>query len=210
MATTKIPPDQQLAGHMRNAQGHLVPIDVIKPIDLTRDELVRDLVAKAMAMNEALAKFKDDAMAQADNFIALSAAQYKVALGGKKGNVTLMSFDGRYKILLAVAESITFDERLQAAKALVDECVRDWAKDARPELQAIVNDAFQTDQAGKINTGRILALRRLDIQDKRWQQAMKAIGESTQVVGSKRYLRFYERVGDSDQYEAIPLDIAGV
>lgn len=207
---TKIPPDQQLAGHMRNAQGHLVPIDVIKPIDLTRDELVRELVAKAQAMNAQLAAFKAEAFAMVDAFIALSAAQYGVQLGGKKGNVTLMSFDGVHKVLAAVAEAITFDERLQAAKALVDECVHEWATGARPELQAIVNDAFQTDKEGKINTGRILGLRRLDIQDKRWQRAMKAIGESVQVTGSKRYLRFYQRVGDSEQYDALPLDIAGV
>jgi hypothetical protein len=30
------------------------------------------------------------------------------------------------------------------------------------------------------------------------------------VAGSKRYVRFYERVGDSDKYEAIRLDIAAV
>ena len=62
----------------------------------------------------------------------------------------------------------------------------------------------------KINTGRVLALRRLDIRDEKWQKAMMAIGESLQVVGSKEYVRFYERVGDSDQYQPINLDVAAV
>lgn len=39
---------------------------------------------------------------------------------------------------------------------------------------------------------------------------MKAIGEACQVIGSKSYIRAYERIGDSDQYRAISLDIAGV
>ncbi|EJU6305507.1 DUF3164 family protein, partial [Salmonella enterica] len=56
----------------------------------------------------------------------------------------------------------------------------------------------------------VLALRRLDITDERWLKAMDAIGEAVQVVGSRSYIRVYERVGDSDQYRPIALDIAGV
>ena len=39
---------------------------------------------------------------------------------------------------------------------------------------------------------------------------MQAIGDACQVVGSKSYIRVYQRVGDTDQYEPISLDIAGV
>ncbi|MOA60638.1 hypothetical protein D3C78_1855660 [compost metagenome] len=73
-----------------------------------------------------------------------------------------------------------------------------------------MNDAFRVDQAGNIRTGSVLALRRLQIEDERWQRAMQAIGEAVQVVNTKSYVRVYERVGDSEQYQAIPLDIAGV
>ena len=140
----------------------------------------------------------------------MSAEEYGAKIGGKKGNVSLLSFDGRYKIQRAVQESINFDERLQAARALIDECLTEWTEGARPEVVALVNDAFRTDTKGEIRTARVLALRRLEITDKRWQQAMKAIGEACQVVGSKSYIRVYERVGDTDQYKPISLDIAGV
>ncbi|WP_257835314.1 DUF3164 family protein [Burkholderia glumae] len=136
------------------------------------------------------------------------AEQYGTKLGGRKGNVTLYSFDGRYRIQRAIQDRIAFDERLQAAKAMIDECLRDWTSDARPEIQAIVTQAFATDKEGQINTGRVLALRRLDITDPRWLEAMRAIGEALQVIGSKSYVRVYERVGDTDQYVQIPLDIA--
>lgn len=39
---------------------------------------------------------------------------------------------------------------------------------------------------------------------------MEAIGEAVQVVGSRQYVRIYERVGDSEQYVSISLDISGV
>ncbi len=196
-------------GYRLDAKGRLVPESVIKPIDLTRDELVIELVKKAKALSATIATFRTEVFDLADQFVALSAAEFKVALGGKKGNLTLHSFDGRYKVLLAIAEHMTFDERLQAAKALIDECINEWAEDSRPEIKVLVSEAFDTDKEGKLNTGKILGLRRYEITDKRWQRAMTAIGESLQVVGSKRYVRFYERVGDTDKYEPIPLDIAG-
>lgn len=107
-------------------------------------------------------------------------------------------------------ERIAFDERIQAAKALIDECLVDWTESARPEIKVIVSEAFATDKEGQINTQRVLGLRRYGIDDERWLRAMTAIGEAVQVVGSRSYIRVYERVGDSDQYSPIALDIAGV
>lgn len=74
----------------------------------------------------------------------------------------------------------------------------------------MINDAFQVDKEGRVNVARILGLRRLDFTDEKWLKAMQAIGESIQVAGSKTYFRVYERVGDSEQYQPISLDIAGV
>lgn len=198
------------AGFWQDAQGRLVHETMIKPIDVERDRLVRHLVDSASELNAKLVDFKAVAFGDIEAFVELSAEQYEVKLGGKKGNVTLYSFDGRFKIQRSVQESIAFDERLQAARALIDECLRDWTQGARPEVATIANDAFRTDSQGEIRTARVLALRRLDIKDERWQLAMKAIGEACQVVGSKSYIRAYERIGDSDQYRAISLDIAGV
>ncbi|MFA5632535.1 MAG: DUF3164 family protein [Porticoccaceae bacterium] len=197
-------------GYRRDAQGRLVHEDMIKPVDLERDRLVRLLVDRASELSSELADFKAVAFGDIEAFIEMSAEEYGAKVGGKKGNVTLLSFDGRFKIVRAVQESITFDERLQAARALIDECLKDWTQGARPEVVTLVNDAFRTDTKGEIRTARVLALRRLEIADKRWQQAMKAIGEACQVVGSKSYIRVYERMGDTDQYSPISLDIAGV
>lgn len=197
-------------GFRQDAKGHLVPVDLIKPIDLARDELVTDLVGKARELSKALALFKGQAFGDIKAFIEMSAEQYKASIGGKKGNVSLLTFDGRYKVIHAVADSIKFDERLQAARVLIDECAAEWTQDARSEVRVLVNEAFRTDKAGEISTGRVLGLRRLEIKDERWQRAMQAIGEAVQVVGSKSYIRVYERIGDSDQYAPIPLDIASI
>ena len=197
-------------GFWKDAKGCLVPESMIKPIDRTRDELSRDLGQRAKTMSAALRDFKTTVFNEINAFVDLSAEQYDVKLGGKKGNLTLYSFDGAIKIQVAIAEHMVFDERLQAAKHLIDECIIDWSQGSRDEIKVLVQSAFQTDKEGKINTGRVLALRRLDIRDEKWQKAMQAISESLQVVGSKEYIRFYERVGNSDRYQPISLDLAAV
>ena len=197
-------------GYMRNAQGHLVPLELVKPIDQERDRLVRELVALAKDLNARLVAGKSKMFGDVAAFVELSAEQYGVKRGGLKGNVTLSTYDGAFKLQIATAENVTFDERLQAAKTLIDECINEWAKGSRPEIMVLVQQAFQTDKEGNLNVGRILGLRRLEIADPRWQEAMKAISESVQVIGTKQYVRLYERVGDSDRYVPIALDMVAV
>jgi len=197
-------------GFKQDGQGRLIPLSLIKPIDLERDRLVGEIVEKGKQVNQTLAQFKEEVLGDIRAFVELSHEQYGAKLGGKKGNLNLLSFDGRYKVQVAVSDSIEFDERLQAARALIDACLTEWTQGARPELMALVNDAFRADIKGEIRVGRVLALRRLEITDKRWQQAMQAIGEACQVVGSKQYIRLYERLDDGDKYEPIALDLASI
>lgn len=135
--------------------------------------------------------------------------RYGVKLGGVKGNVQLLSFDGKYKLCRDYGQLLTFDEGLQAAKELIDGCLRRWCKDSRPELRAVVEQAFKVDKKGRINTGAVLGLRRIEIDDPDWKEAMRAITESLQVLDSRVYVRAYER-DSSGAYQPISLDFASV
>ena len=200
------------AGYMQDSQGRMVPINMIKPIDLARNDLVMEIVDAAREQSAALAEFKQHVYGKISAFVELSAEKYGVtprgAREGAKGNITLMSFDGRYKVQRAVADNLAFDERMQAAKVLIIECVHEWGEGSRPEIMALVNAAFDVDKEGKINTGRVLGLKRLNIDHPKWLQAMQAIQESIQTVSTKSYVRVSERVGETGQYRAIPLDVA--
>lgn len=197
-------------GYKQDPRGALIPLTAIKPIDLLRDEVVQEVVARVRAMSRELAALKTDVFQRIDDFVDLSAREFDVQLGGTKGNVSLRSFDGRYKVERAVAEYIVFDERLQVAKALIDECLREWTEGARTEIRALIDQAFQVDKEGRISTGRVLGLRRLNIADEKWEKAMQAINDAITVTGSKTYVRVYERVGNTERYLPIPLDIAAV
>jgi hypothetical protein len=196
-------------GYKQNAKGHLVPIEKIKPIDLLRDDLILELVTQAKAARKQLRDYKVQAHADIGSFVELSAEQYNTHIGGEKGNVQLVSYDGRYKIVRAIDELIVFDERLQAAKSLIDTCLKEWTEGARAEVVTLIQDAFRVDQTGNIRTGSVLALRRLKITDPRWREAMDAIGDAVQIVGSKSYIRVYERDANG-KFQPISLDLAGV
>lgn len=196
-------------GYRADSKGRFVPISSIKPIDIERDAVVTSLIGKVKTVRQQLIDFKALAFGDITAFIDLSLEQYDVHVGGSKGNITLYSFDGKYKIIRQIQDSIRFDERLQAAKVLIDECIQSWSADSNDHIKVLINDAFQVDREGKISTGRVLGLRRHNIDDPKWKQAMEAIGDSINVVDSKSYVRFYERDKDG-KYQPISLDFANV
>ncbi|AWK84500.1 DUF3164 family protein [Photobacterium damselae] len=195
------------AGYRTNAMGHLVPESQIKPIDLIRDDVVSQIVQKARIEQQRLAAFKAEAMNQISDFVDLSAEEYGVNYGGAKGNVSLMSFDGKYKVQRAVGEHRIFDERIQAAKAKIDTCITRWSEGSSDQLKALVDHAFRVNKQGHIDVNQVLSLRQLDIDDSDWLEAMEAIADSIQISGTSSYLRLYERQ-ENGSYKQIPLDIS--
>lgn len=205
MQTAYIPP-----GYWQDAQGHLVPESRIRDIDKLRHQLVVDVCRRAKIESQRLATFKQAAMDEVAAFVAMSLEQYQVNTGGTKGNVTLISFDGKFKIERQIADTMAFSEQLQAAKTLIDECVVEWSEGSRSEIKALVMHAFQADKAGKINTARVLGLRRIDIKDDKWQRAMQAIADSMHATSSKPYIRFYELDERTQEFRPISLNVASI
>lgn len=195
------------AGYRTNAQGHLIPESQVKPVDKLRDEVVMMIVDAARQQRQALAAFKLESMQRIADFTDLSASEYGVEYGGTKGNVTLVSFDGRYKLIRAVGEHRVFDERIQAAKKLIDDCISEWSIGANEKIMAMIDHAFRVNKQGKIDINQVLGLRQLNIDDAKWSEAMDAIADAIQVTGTSQYLRIYERQTDGC-YQQISLDLA--
>lgn len=201
--------EKVLDGYKKDGRGRLIPIESIKEVDLARDELVEEIVGKAKELSALLSSFKEQTLDDIQAFCDLSAEKYDAPIGGAKGNITLTSFDGRFRVLRSQQEQLVFDERLQAAKALIDECLDEWAGDSRKEVRTIIKDAFQTDKEGQISTARVLTLRRFNFDDPRWVKAMEAISDSLRVASSKTYIRVYER-DEKGKYQQLPLDLSSV
>lgn len=196
--------------YMRDAKGSLVPLELVKPADKLEDETVRKVIGHAFDLSDRITRFRGHTMTDLGEFDALLAQEYKVKKGGKKGNRTYQTFDGLQKVVVQVQDTVDFGPQLQQAKTLLDECMNEWAADARPEIQAIITRAFNTDKEGKVNRSEIFMLLRLDITDDRWQEAMRAIREAMRVSCSKEYVRFYTRNNPEAPWQSISINIAAV
>lgn len=194
--------------YMADAKGSLVPLEMVKPMDKLQDELVRKVMGFARDLSAQIGRFRGHTFEDIGSLEALLAQEYDATIGGRKGNKTLLSFDGRMKVEVKVSDFIDFGPELQIAKTLIDECLNEWSAESRPEIRAIVTRAFNTDKAGCINKSEIFMLLRLDIEDERWRRAMDAIREAMRVVGSKTYLRFYERASADAAWEPVTIDLA--
>lgn len=194
-------------GFWTDAQGRMVPVEKIKDIDKLRDSVVRELCEKAKEIAKLLSDFRMASMAEVEAFVTTSHEQYGKRLGGTKGNITLTSFDGKLQVVRQIQESLAFDERLQAAKELIDQFIHDQLDGANDNIRALVFQAFQVDKEGQVSTSRVLGLRRLKIDHPVWLQAMEAIGDSIRTASSKPYIRFYQR-DQNGKLVSISLDIA--
>ena len=196
--------------YMADAKGNYVPVETIRPLDKLMDDVIDKIIGYAGPLSEEMARFKQHCFDDVDSFVALAAEKYGAKIGGKKGNVSLMSHDGCRKVDVAVADLTTYTAEILAAEALVNECLRDWSAESRPEIRAVVERAFKVDKSGRFNRAELTSLLRLDIDDDRWQRAMQAIRDAEKVVGSKRYVRMYRRDTPTGKWQPVSLDIASV
>lgn len=195
--------------YLKDSRGALVPKETVKPQHELEDETVRKIIGFARALSGQIARFREHTMGDLADFDALLAQQYGGrARGGVKGNRTYQSYDGCLKVQVQVAEAIAFGPELQIAKGLIDECLTEWSGESRPEIAAVVTRAFDVDKEGRIDAAAIYSLLRLDIEDARWTRAQAAIREAMRVVGSKEYVRFYERDTPDGAWRAITVDLA--
>lgn len=194
--------------YMTDAKGSLVPINLIKPVDRLEDEIVRKIMKYATDLNVQITRFRGHTMTDLGEFDALLDQEYNTKKRGKKGNRTYSTFDGLQKVVVQIQDTIDFGPQLQQAKTLLDECMNEWAANARPEIKAIITRAFNTDKEGKVNRSEIFMLLRLDISDERWLEAMRAIREAMRVTSSKEYVRFYTRNAIQDPWKSVTINLA--
>lgn len=194
--------------YMADAKGKLTPLEMIKTEHRLEDELVRKIMDFAEPLAAQVARFREHTFDDVDGFVALLEQEYGVSRGGQKGNLTFTSYDGLMRVQVQVSDLIEFGPQLQIAKTHVDACLSEWSADSRPEIRAVVTRAFNVDKAGLVNKAELFSLLRLEIQDARWQEAMKAIRNAIRVVGSKRYVRIHKRANPQAPWEHVSIDVA--
>lgn len=194
--------------YLTDAKGSLVPVELVKPADKLEDEVVRKVISFAEDISAQIARFRVHCMDDLDGFDALLDQEYGAKKGGAKGNRTYQSFDGLLKVQVAINDFEDYGPQLQTAKSLIVEYLNEITSESSAEIRAIITKAFNTDKAGKVDRSEIQKLTKLNIDDPRWKEAMRAIEEAKRVNYSKQYIRFYRRASINDQWQSITVDMA--
>ncbi len=196
-------------GYMLDPKGRLVPASMVKEHEQLEDDVVRKVLGYADELSAQIGRFKGHTFDDVATFLDLLAEKYGAPKRGVsgKGNTTLSTYDGQARIQIQVQDHLSFGPGLQTAKTLIDECLRAWSADARPELRAIVTEAFRTDKEGQVSREALFSLLRMEIEDEGWQRAMAALRDSIRVEGSKTYIRL-QRKGPDGKWTTVSIDLA--
>ncbi|WP_320130277.1 DUF3164 family protein [uncultured Sphaerochaeta sp.] len=195
--------------YYENSRGSLVPEELIKPYDLIKDQTVMLCFHQVMELRSQMEEVKLQVMQSVSELQDVLASEYKVKLGGKKENLCVTSYDGSIRIIVAVNEYQSFDEKIHIAKQVIDGCIERWSEGTNANLKAIIDQAFALNQSGHMNIRSIVGLRKLNIEDADWVKAMTIISDSLQTVTSKKYFRVYRR-DPFGKYQMIDFDLASI
>lgn len=135
----------------------------------------------------------------------------KRVTAGKKPSLTLHLLDRSIRLSRNRADAVRYEEdKLLAAKALVDECVSRWAdQGGSDEIRQLAELSFTKNAKGEYSRSGMVRLRRIKSEDPDWGLAMEKIREAELVDGVTSYLLVSVRDRDG-KYQPLPLDIASV
>ena len=187
-----------------DALGRAIPVSVIKTEMLKQDSVVNNTLDRVLRLQKRIKSDKLKLYDEIQDYLEYVAKQSGLTW---KGNAGFTSFDGKYKIEIRFKERIEFGLELQLAKQKIDECLKDWTSESNANLRAIISEAFQVDKKGEIAKTRILSLRKYNIKDPVWKEAMELIDKAIRVVSTKQYITFYEK-DESGQPRQIVLNFS--
>lgn len=96
--------------------------------------------------------------------------------GGAKGNRIYQAFDSLMKVPATGRRLYRLQFSTADCKKPLEEWLLEWAADSRPEIRAIITRALNTDKEDQVNRSEIFMILRLDIEDPRWQEAIRVTG----------------------------------
>lgn len=97
--------------------GSTIPYDKMEPAKQIEHDLVETLCTEAAQHSKILASFKRQAISEMIAKRVMMLEDYGVKKGGKDGNLTLRTADGRFMAKMTVSKHVTFGPELEAAKA---------------------------------------------------------------------------------------------
>lgn len=173
-----------------DAQGYEIPPSRVTEQEKAREKMIDRVFKVVWKLRKIVIESKTFIQEEVENY--LDEYAHNKDLDEWKGNTGLRDFANKRKVERNVNESMDFTETINIAQQKILNCVHRWSEKANRNLRVVVDDAFRVDSNGKLNKLRILALKRLDVQNEpEWDEAMELISEALILVDSRVYYNFY-------------------
>lgn len=192
-----------------DSQGRQVPAAMVKDSDKLIDQTVREIFAFGEDLMARIARFRGHSFDDLGTLNQLLGEKYGRTRGGTKGNKSFVSYDGKIKVEVRIADEIRFGPELQVAKGLIDEYIEEVSEGVPDAVRALLEHAFEVGNAGIVNRSALYGLRRLEVDHPKWKSAMQAIADSMRVMGSKEHFRISVRDNPQDNFRALPINLSG-
>jgi hypothetical protein len=196
---------------LRDHNGFDVPVTAIGKIDLKKNQTAIKIAEKFKEMAVRLQNLKDFAFDAADEIYELQLKAYEIDgrdVERMKGNFTFFSYDKRFKVEVNIGQRLEFDDKINLAKAEIDEYLKEITEGQNSDIMIIVNNAFTTVR-GKLDPKRILQLFSYQIKNVRWKKAMEILQDSITTNYSKRYIKVSER-DSNGEYQNINVQFSSI
>lgn len=192
-------------GFVYNAEGNLIAKSNISAVELRKDAFATSMVEQVKEQQKRLIQFKENLVTAFESFRIELLDQYDAKLHkrGSGDNVTVFSFDGRYKMTFTSPKVKTLGPEFEASRELA----REWFhqnKDNAPHDLLLPAQEFYT---GEMSLDKALKFIGWKVQNPILVKAQTAAKDSMIVIGKKSYFNFYER-DENNEYQPVHLNFS--
>ena len=191
---------------MRDSNGDDIPLKYVSKFDRARDAVCRRIHKRFFDERARLEQLVKCCIADLDALMKLKESV------GLKGNFQTSSFDGNIQVSIDQQYNIQLDERVVKARELMMEYVNEELNKAGGAklviVRKLIEGAFRANSRGFLPVSKILELMRMEVPDKRWNEARGILQDAIKPVPGKRYLNCRVRASRQHDFETIRLDLA--
>ena len=192
--------------YMKDINGDEVNVKYVNAYDKARDRVSRRILKRFVEERKRMEALLKDSLADLDSLMKL-----KDSLGDR-GNFQTQSFDGLIQVEVRQQYNVYLDERVIKARELMIDYVNHVLEKVNgvdvTVLRRLVDSAFRANSRGFLPVSKIHELKRMVVNDPRWQEAIKILEEAMKPVKGKRYLNCATRRSTQGDFQTIRLDLA--
>jgi hypothetical protein len=190
-----------------NGMGKKIPIAAILPVDVAREQMVANLFEMALKLQEVIVSEKQKMYQLIHDFLENGTGEAGVDIQAIE-SITFTSYSGDRQIQIRRAERIDYNEQLNQAFRLLNDCLTEWTSGGNHELRALVQQVISAGKKGKIDHAMLLRLQRVNSTHATFLMAQNLIKASIITNMAKQYLSFRQREGIEARWQTVSLNFS--